>query len=284
MLVLGPPTRPTLLFWNLKRRPLDPLVGALAREVGADIVTLAESDAGIDETLAHLNADTQSFYFPDLLAPTRLRVFSRFLPNWIQPIEDGLGFSIRQYAPPIGAAFMMVAVHFPSKLYRTEDDYRLVCGQLARAVEAAEARMGHSRTVIIGDFNMNPFESGLSSAGGLHAVMDRRVAAKEERTVLGSQYKFFYNPMWGRLGDVRGRPAGTHYYDSGQALNFYWNMLDQVLLRPSLLDAFDDDGIKIVTEIAGTSLLDAAGRPDKSKASDHLPVVVQLHQIEEGVA
>jgi len=266
------------------RKPLGPLVGALARQAGADIVTLAECDATVSETLEHLNNGAESFFFPDQLAPDRLRIFSRFLPKSVRPIHDGYGFAIRQYTPPLGAAFLMVAVHLPSKLHREEDDYNLLCGQLARAIEEAEAKMGHSRTVILGDFNMNPFESGMAAANGLHAVMDRRIAAKETRTVLGTRHKFFYNPMWGRLGDVRGRTAGTFFYDSGKALNFYWNMLDQALLRPSLLDAFDDDGIKIVTEIGGTNLLNASGHPDTRRASDHLPVIVQLRQIEEATA
>ena len=49
---------------------------------------------------------------------------------------------------------------------------------------------------------MNPFEHGVVAANGLNAVMARKVAARDTRTVLAHEYPFFYNPMWGHFGDA----------------------------------------------------------------------------------
>lgn len=272
---------PTLLFWNVKGRPLSDLVGALARQVRADIVVLAEPEADIREPLKHLNEGASSVFFPDPLPLRDPVVFSRFLPKSTRLVRDAPGLVIREYSPPLGPPFLVAAVHLPSKLHRLDDDYHLFGQQLSTDIERAEAQVRHTRTILIGDFNMNPFESGMSAAGGIHAVMDRRIALREKRKVRGSHYRFFYNPMWSWLGDRHGRPGGTCFYDSGKALNLYWNMLDQVLLRPSLLHAFDDDSVRIVTEIGGANLLNDVGRPDKKLASDHLPIVVHLKDFKE---
>jgi len=175
----------------------------------------------------------------------------------------------------------MVAVHFPSKLYRQDSDYALACQQASRLVEAAEREVGHSRTLLLGDLNMNPFEGGLIDAHGFNSTMDRRVAESVERQVLGEPFKFFYNPMWGRLGDLGGRPPGTYFYSTGTARNLCWHMFDQVLLRPALLRAFDDDSVQILTRIGSQSLLDEKGRPNRAEGSDHLPIVVRLRRIDE---
>ena len=57
-----------------------------------------------------------------------------------------------------------------------------------------EQQAGHPRTVLVGDFNMNPFESGMVGAAALHSAMSRQVWSRGSRTVKGHEYPFFYNP------------------------------------------------------------------------------------------
>jgi hypothetical protein len=130
--------------------------------------------------------------------------------------------------------------------------------------------------LVIGDFNMNPFEDGLVGAVTFHATSTRMVAARGSRVVDKKKRAFFYNPMWSILGDRRNGPPGTYYYDRGQPVSFFWNAFDQALLRPDLLEWFADDDLQVVTRIGNTSLLTAAGTPDTDVASDHLPIVISI--------
>jgi endonuclease/exonuclease/phosphatase family metal-dependent hydrolase len=130
--------------------------------------------------------------------------------------------------------------------------------------------------VVFGDFNMNPFEFGVVAAGGLNAVMSRRIAARSTRTVQGRQYRFFYTPMWGLLGDAKGDTAGSYFYDSSEHVNYFWNVFDQVLLRPELAKDFDSSRLRILTSAGARSLTRLDGRPDDITASDHLPIVFEL--------
>jgi hypothetical protein len=128
----------------------------------------------------------------------------------------------------------------------------------------------------MGDLNMNPFEAGMVAArGGLHAVASRRIAARNTRRVQREDYKFFYNPMWNYLGD-RAETGGTFYFEHAEPVCYFWNMYDQVLLRPDLLEGFSPEHVRIVTDVRGVSLLEG-DRPDKEMASDHLPVLLELN-------
>lgn len=85
--------------------------------------------------------------------------------------------------------------------------------------------------------------------------------------------------MWSRLGDESPGPPGTYYRSGGGISNPYWHMLDQLLLRPSLLPFYRKENLKVLAEVAGRSLLSEIG-PDKS-ISDHLPLVIEL-ELERG--
>ncbi len=124
------------------------------------------------------------------------------------------------------------------------------------------------------DFNANPFESPVSSTGGMHAVSSRAIARGKPREILSHDYPYFYNPMWNLFGDEPlGSAPATYYYRGSDPHELYWHMLDQVLVRPALLDRFDVGALKIVTAVDGVALTKAAGVPNRSQFSDHLPVV-----------
>lgn len=124
---------------------------------------------------------------------------------------------------------------------------------------------------------MNPFETGLVSAAGLNAVMTRQIALRETRTVKGKEYPFFYNPMWSHFGDAGGTPSGTYYYSGARHREFFWHIFDQVLIRPALIDSFQNESLKILSTDGAISFLSNRGVPDPSVASDHLPILFELN-------
>jgi hypothetical protein len=271
-----------LLFWNVNKKDLLRELPALSRQYDVDILILAESGHSDVDILTALNAGQKRNFLLPLNLSERLSIYTRFLRKSIVPLSDAGGMSIKQIVPPLGPDFILVAVHLPSKLHLSEIDHTMLSVRLSEMICEAEERVGHQRTVVVGDFNMNPFENGMVSADGLHAVMDRRIALKKERIVQGKTRSFFYNPMWSRLGDMSKGPPGTyHYPNSGQAC-FFWNSFDQILLRPSLLDFFSDENLEVVTRFNGTNLLKETGQPDKQLFSDHLPIFIHL-SLEEAV-
>ncbi len=72
------------------------------------------------------------------------------------------------------------------------------------------------------------------------------------------------------------RPARITILPKAEPRAFFWNMFDQVLLRPDLLPRFSNQDLKILTSVGESSLLSARGLPDARIASDHLPLFFRL--------
>ena len=120
---------------------------------------------------------------------------------------------------------------------------------------------------------MNPFETGMVSADGFHAVMDRNIAIKDSRKVQSKECKYFYNPMWQLMGNDNHSTLGTYYYRGGY-ISYFWNTFDQVLLRPSLLKYFKSEDVSIISQIGDKNLL-KNNKINKS-FSDHLPIMIKF--------
>ena len=268
----------SFLFWNINKKPLLESIAWLVHNNEIDVLILAESELNDVDILKSINLrDKPCFTIMPPGLPSRIKMYSRFSHHFIKPISDGSGIAIRQIIPPIGPDILLVAAHLPSKLHLKDQDQILNCTSFAKMIEETEDRIGHTRTLIIGDLNMNPFESGMIGAAGIHAVSDRRIASKGTRQVDGKPYRYFYNPMWNYFGDTPPKPCGTYFYDTGTQVNFYWNIFDQVLIRPELLNTFSDENLRIITQIGSNSLLSKLGRPDSNFASDHLPILLTLN-------
>ncbi|MGP8052127.1 MAG: hypothetical protein ACLPYB_16165 [Desulfobaccales bacterium] len=266
----------TFLFWNIKGKQIVDRIVTLAHTYSIDVLMLAESSIAIDIMGIALNAGQKELYFPDPGFSNKIQIFTRYLHSFVRPVRDSGGIAIRYIKPPIGQSVLLVAVHLPSKLYQTEADQMFECGRLAKIITDEEWKAGHSRTLLIGDLNMNPFEYGVVSADGLHGLSDHRIVQRGFRRVSGEMRTFFYNPMWNHFGDMSLTPPGTYFFDTGRQVNFYWNMFDQVLVRPELLYSFRHENLQIITEIDGISLINENGRPNVAVGSDHLPIYIKL--------
>ena len=264
------------LFWNVNRKPLTEVIVELTDIHAIDVVILAESEIEPSTLLQRLNRDpTRGYHFPASLC-RRIAIYTRFSRDFLRPTFESERISIRKLSLPARADVILVSAHLPSKLYWSDQSQAFECGELARRITEQEEAAGHRRTIVVGDFNMNPFEAGLVGAAGLNAVMARRVAARAFRTVQGRDYQFFYNPMWNHLGDQDGDTAGSYFYDSAEHVNYYWNVFDQLLLRPELAERFDPSQISILKSAGTRSLVRTDGRPDDANASDHLPILFEL--------
>ena len=267
--------RISFLFWNVKQQPLRERVARLVVAHSCDVVILAECampSATVSRTLNDATGGTFRVV-PGSGSRLRLFVHNPLVGNLLlqDQLEGWLGLRIS--APPL-PELILVALHLPSKLRTTEYDRVLEASQLAGDVRQLEQREGHTRTVIVGDFNVNPFEAPVAGAGGLHGVMDARVAERETREIRRREYSMMYNPMWGVMGDRTPGPPGTYYRASAEGVNYFWNTYDQVLVRPALIPHLS--AVRVLDSDGTDSLLKPNGLPDDVNASDHLPLSFRL--------
>jgi hypothetical protein len=266
----------TFLFWNLRGQNLGQSIARLVELYAVDILILAETNVSSTSPGALMTLLKGFYYSPDVDSP-RVKIYNRFSSDFLPIAHSHDRYSIRVLALPDGSEMMIVAAHLISLMNRRESSLDEEAKMMARAIRQLEADRGHSRTLLVGDLNLNPFSRGVVSARGLHGVMTKQTARGGERTVRRTPYPFFYNPMWSRFGDQEGRAPGTYYYRGSDHVCYFWNIFDQVLIRPSLLERWDDTQLEIPATDGVESLL--TGRQNtlggKNK-SDHLPLVFRL--------
>lgn len=272
----------TFLFWNLCGRSLEPVLRRLTAQHGIDVLMLAECAIPEDSMLHTLNTAGQgTFRRIPALASRGLDLYSRFDQGCFGSVlKEADHYLIRTLTPPGGIEIVLVMAHLPSPMSKDREARRSRCIGFAQAIRDAERATGNDRTVVVGDLNVNPFDDGMLDVRGLSALADRRTVQRKDPRRFGTlhveEFRLFYNPMWSHFGDAV-EPAGTYYYDkSNPEVDPLWNIFDQVLLRPGLLDRFRNKNLKILTTDGVVSFIWENGRPNGDVYSDHLPICFQL--------
>jgi hypothetical protein len=265
----------TFLFWNVNKNPLQKIIANLALRYSIDVLILVESLIQPIELLRLLNSSDVPRYNYAPGECKKVQIFVNFSKDFIRPIQEENRLTMRHLKLPGFTDIILAVTHFPSKYNWSPDSQAQECGNLIDNIKLKEKELGHCRTVLIGDLNMNPFESGVISAKGLHAIMSKQIVEKGSRVVQNRIYPFFYNPMWSLFGDANRGPPGTYYYTRSEHVVFYWNMFDQVLIRPELLDRFKNEDLEILDTDGNTAFLSKDGIPNKH-ISDHLPILFRL--------
>lgn len=262
------------LFWNVGRKALHEPVAQLAREHEIDVVAIAEQPAG--EDLSGGLRDVYEDFRESLFECDKINVYYRSSRLSIAPRQGSERVAIGELSVAAHPPLLFAAAHLVDPRSAKESSRALDAVRVGDLIRDQEVKAGHTRTLLVGDLNMNPFEPGVTGASAIHAVMTRELARGEARVVGGVRYPFFYNPMWGYFGDVGSGPPGTYYRRKGEQDEQFWHIYDQVLVRPSLLDQFPAEHVRIIDEYGGVRLTTPSGLPDAQRVSDHLPLTFAL--------
>lgn len=106
-------------------------------------------------------------------------------------------------------------------------------------------------------------------------------AGDDERKEILREVKFEVEQLEGKLkidktlvvGDFK-EPAGKYYYPKGGLRTDYWNIFDQVVLRPTLVDKLNKNTINIIHKINDQPLIKDVKPIDT--ISDHLRIFFEL--------
>jgi hypothetical protein len=109
--------------------------------------------------------------------------------------------------------------------------------------------------------------------------MCNKTVLSKSRQVYFEEKAYFYNPTWYLHGNPKLNIMGSYYLHSNEPTNYFWNLFDQVIMRPSLIEYFNLDELSLITKIntSERSLLNQNGRPNKVNYSDHLPLKFNLN-------
>jgi exonuclease III len=263
------------VFWNVNNKDLTHSVSALAKSTKADVIILTENSVPISKTLDALRKNvTETFFIPKEISKDRFHCFSRSSEIDMSEVHSENRISIRRWRLGEEKA-LLVLVHGVDMRNYDSNVRQSFAQTIAEVIRMVIREQKTKNVVIMGDFNMNPYDSGMNLAAGLNALMTRNCVAAGVRKNIGKPYDLYYNPMWSLFGDNNTGPAGT-VYDTGNQGPYGWSMLDQVIIHHSLVPIFQD--VKILSEVDGQSFMDQHGRPDRKNASDHFPILTEFRR------
>ncbi|MCH8046698.1 MAG: hypothetical protein IID44_23595 [Planctomycetes bacterium] len=264
-------------FWNQYCKDLTHVVVEAAKTMRPDILAFCETGCPSRDTLQALES-AGDYHFTTGRVGERFHIFTRFSHRYIEVRKESDRFLILEVKLPARDRFLLMLLHGPSKgAGWTPISQALEMSRYVSALRDTQRECNLERSVIVGDFNMNPFEPGMVGAVAFNAVMDARQARKGDRTVQRRSYGYFYNPMWNLFGDKTPGPPATLFYDGHTQDELQWHMLDQVIVSPEMIDDLNVDSIRIVDAVGDYRLVTSGGRPWKSKFSDHLPLFFELN-------
>ncbi|HCG5490329.1 hypothetical protein ACSTKJ_00655 [Vibrio parahaemolyticus] len=227
-----------VLFWNAGNSDVDEVLVSAANELDIDLFVLAEFPVDSSAFLDLINAENEKYELIPKIGCDRVTIYCKSCMYTFEHGPETSYYTSKKVVTDEGFEFHMVAVHLPSKTNQDESTQTLEAAEFKREIEAAESSFDIDKTFIVGDFNMNPFEKGMVSASAFHSIPCEIVASKEKRVIKKREHRFFYNPMWNLFGDLSGSPGTYFHRDSEQAV-YFWNILDQVIMRPSLSPFFN---------------------------------------------
>jgi len=263
------------VFWNVhKNKNINELICQLIIENDIDIIGLAEYEDDINDLIKKLFYIGKKYYEIIAIGCRRIHIISKYENSRIEPLYENSYFTMKLVPHRNLESLIMVFVHFQSKMFGSDDADKLdQANNLRVEIEKIEKELNIKRTIILGDFNMNPFENGMVAVNGLHTIPWAKHTKKIKRVLRDKDCYFFYNPMWNLFGDFN-TPLGSYFYLSSNATCYYWNIYDQVCLRPEVIDQFKTESLKFLTQIDSTELI-KKDVPDKT-ISDHLPLYFEL--------
>ena len=259
------------LFWNTHNNSdINDILCELIVENDISMVCLAEYTAKADELIKKLSVQNVNMMEYGSCSE-RIKMFGEAKNIQYRTDTDHAVIRI------INNKDILCCVHLNSKIYSSHEYIREIhMDQIISDIQGVEQELQSENTIVVGDFNINPYDSSLVNAKYFHGIPIYEEAKRKSRVIAGKEFYMFYNPMWNLLGDAQ-EPYGTYYYAGNDPINTYWNIYDQVLIRPALRERFVVDSLKIIKETQTRFLLDNNGHPNK-KISDHLPIVFEIKE------
>jgi len=269
----------SVLFWNVRGHNLSSPVAGMAALRNVDLVVLAERKKNHSYTGDLAAATGKPFVVFKIPGCLYLHVLSSVPKPQLDIVEADKRYAILRVDRPPKPDILLALTHLPPKGpgANSLDNQRSVAEDLHQRIQFQEGFFGHSRTVVVGDLNMDPFETGMTSSKGFHAVMAREVAARRSRRInRKTSSPIFFNPIWHYWGDKIQRPPGTYYKGCSLTDCLFWHMFDQVLVRDAVGPQFDYNSLQILQSDGVNHFCSAKALPNKAVYSDHLPLVFEL--------
>lgn len=263
-----------ILFWNIHGCAITGHVAACAYENDADVICLAEHQSVDPKKLcASLGGNYSWICGPDDSRSKKVILFAR---NTVKHIMSGQLLEQRRYLvwsfECESVRYNLVALHMVDKRSERSSFARLhdakrIMGDLRNR----ELQTHCTNSIIIGDFNADPFEPELIAKDSFYAVLFKDVIQKMPVRRRGDEeFKMMYNPVLHFLSEDT-KCYGSFYWGQGFS-DIYWHCYDQALVSASIVDCVKN--LRYIRFVNHEALIPQIKPNDK--ISDHLPLLLTI--------
>lgn len=259
------------MFWNAhKNKSINNHISSLVHDYKIDMLVLAEYEDDSIDLIKRIrrNGDFMEEYFSE--GSERIRFFGNYQD--VEPSTQNKYYSIQI----INRELILCGIHLPSDLHGDKSRERVAKSRvIIHDIQENEQKLATQKTIIVGDFNEMPYSEGCLNADAFHGLPVYEEGRKEYRTVLGSKYNKYYNPMWNFFGDFS-YPPGTFYRNDSSIHSPMWYILDQFIVGMEIIPLLNREQVRIITKCGLGSLADENGHP-KIDISDHFPIMCEIN-------
>lgn len=267
----------TVVFWNInKNAKAISSLAAISDEENADIVAIAEYPKQVADVdlLAEMNKYGKDYVVLHPAKIEKVKILYRPASVSILNQSDNKHIHVKKFFVS-GIEFFIVFVHLKSKMGTSSMSQAQSILPICDEIRDFESTYHTKQTVVCGDFNLSPYDGAMVLPTHFNSTMNSTIASTQIRTFDKENYDYFYNPMWNLLGDEQqGKITGTYYYTQEPSVP-QWSILDQVIIRPSVLQYFDYKKLKILSTGKGYNLL--KNNKVNDSISDHLPIKFEIN-------
>ena len=260
-----------ILFWSLNKNKLENYIVDCIIENEIDIAVFAEFSE-IDFTSLEKKMGGKYRYITEIEDDVKLALFAEESLN-IKKIQTRCRYNIYEVETNF-KKYILTGVHLQDRRNFDADDRKETIEKIVNDIENTEKSYQCDNSIVIGDFNANPYDKEITSAYYFNAVLFKKLIDRDEYTKHHvDNKKRFYNPILQYISEDTGMYGS--YYDTSESSTPYWYCLDQILVRKKLVNSIRN--VSYLKKIKSEQLMGEVG-PRKS-ISDHLPLVVRLEEI-----
>jgi len=254
-----------ILFWNLHEKNLGDLLVKALRSNKYDLLFFSEyQNTDMHEVVT--KADSEYQCISSMGGTKRITAICSEKYD-VVVLQSNARFVI--YRVNIqGTSYLISVVHLSDK--RNDSDGIMRENQirdLVFALHSFELEYKY-RSIIIGDFNAEPYDREMLSKFGMNAVLFKKEILKHETVNIdGHRVRRFYNPTLSSISEEV-QQYGSYRLDG--PVSPIWHCLDQVVMRKAMITYFEN--VQYLKKIANISLM----KDLNPKYSDHLPLLIRF--------
>lgn len=232
-----------VLFWNINRKKTD----GKEKIEGYIINCIAENDVDIaifaeykDKNGRDINIDCEAIerglgnmyaWIKGIESDGAVILLARKSIGKVRKIQQDIGSRYSLYVIDTALRkYLLAAVHLEDKQSDPYSEERLdTIRRLRNEVTANEECLDIQNTVVIGDFNANPYDKELTSKHALNAVLFKgTIKASEYTNPKSDRIKRFYNPIIHYLSEDTEMYGSFYFADANKYWTPYWCVSSQV--------------------------------------------------------